>query len=209
MTIALTRLGVRGDLRDKAVRWLLAWKGEQAPPSRENILNGSLQGWPWVSGTFSWVEPTCYAMLALKLAGHGGDLRVAEAERLLLDRICEDGGWNYGNRLVYDAALPGYLTTTALAAVALQDSTAARPTVERGLAFLDKGLQAHKSALSLSLAILCFQVFSKPVAPLVEALQSRQAGDGSWRQQVHLTALASLALQAANGGVNAFALPRA
>lgn len=207
MAMALTRLGVRGDLRDKAVHWLLVWKGEQAPPSRENILNGSLQGWPWISGTFSWVEPTCYAMLALKLAGHGGDPRVMEAERLLLDRICEDGGWNYGNRLVYDAALPPFLTTTALAAMALQDSTAARPRVERGLSFLEKGIQQHQSALSLALAILCFQIFSRPLTPLVEALKSRQESDGSWRQQVHLTALAALALQAAGGGANVFALP--
>ena len=208
LVIALTRLGVRGDLRDKAVNWLLVWKGEQTPLSKENTLDSSLQGWPWASGTFSWVEPTSYAMLALKLTGHGRDPRVAEAERLLLDRVCEDGGWNYGNRIIFDAALPGFLPTTALAAMALQDSTAARPTVERGLAFLDKGIQDRKSALALALAILCFQIFSKPAAPFAAALKSRQESDGSWRQQVHLTALAALALQAADGGANVFALPK-
>lgn len=208
LAIVLTRLGVRSDLRDRAIHCLLVWKGERTPQSQENILDGSLQGWPWAIGTFSWVEPTCYAMLALKLTGHGRDPRVAEAERLLLDRVCEDGGWNYGNRIIYGAALPGFLPTTALAAMALQDSTAARPTVERGLAFLEKSMQDHKSALSLSLAILCFQIFSKPLTPLVEALKSRQENDGSWRQQVHLTALAALALQAAAGGANVFALPR-
>lgn len=205
--IALTRLGVRSDLRDKAVNWLLAWKGNRTNPKEEITLNGMLQGWPWASGTFSWVEPTSYAMLALKLAGQGRHKRISEAELLLLDRVCEDGGWNYGNRVVYGAAFQGFPSTTALAALALQDSTIARPAVERGLAFLERRMQSRQSALTLAFAILCLQVFSKPTAPLVAALKSRQQSDGSWRQQVHLTALAELALQAASGGTNVMALP--
>lgn len=207
LVIALMRLGSRSDLRDKAVTWLLAWKGERVAPAKEITLDGALQGWPWASGTFSWVEPTSYALLALKLAGHGRHPRVSEAEKMLLDRVCQDGGWNYGNPVVYGAAFQGFPSTTALAALALQDSAAARPTVERGLAFLERGMQSHQSALTLALAILCFQVFSKPTAVLVTALKLRQESDGSWRQQVHLTALAGLALQAADGGANVFALP--
>ncbi|MCX6909438.1 MAG: terpene cyclase/mutase family protein [Verrucomicrobia bacterium] len=204
--IALTRLGVRTDWRDKAVNWLLAWKGERVAPTKEITLDGALQGWPWASGTFSWVEPTSYALLALKLAGHDRHPRVAEAERLLLDRVCEDGGWNYGNRVIYGAAFQGFLSTTALATLALQDCAAARPAVERGLAFLERGIQTHQSALTLALSILCFHVFSKPTATLITALKARQQSDGSWRQQVHLTALAALALQAADSGANVFAL---
>jgi hypothetical protein len=209
LVIALTRLGVRADLRDKAVAWLLAWKGEKVAPTKEITLDGALQGWPWASGTFSWVEPTSYALLALKLAGHGKHPRVVEAEQLLLDRVCQDGGWNYGNRVIYGAAFQGYLPNTALAALALQDSAAARPTVERGLAFLERGIQTHQSALALSLSILCFLVFSKPTAPLVAALKSRQQSNGSWQQQVHLTALAALTLQAVDCGTNILALPAA
>ena len=205
--IALTRLGVRSDLRDKAVNWLLAWKGNRTEPKEEITLNGTLQGWPWASGTFSWVEPTSYAMLALKLAGQGRHKRIAEAEWLLLDRVCEDGGWNYGNRVVYGAAFQGFPSTTALAALALQDAAIARPAIERGLAFLERRMQSRQSALTLALAILCFQAFSKPTAALVTALKSRQQSDGSWRQQVHLTALAELALQATGGGTNVMALP--
>ncbi|MFZ2640755.1 MAG: prenyltransferase/squalene oxidase repeat-containing protein [Verrucomicrobiia bacterium] len=205
--IALTRLGVRSDLRDKAVNCLLVWKGKRVEPSEEITLNGALQGWPWANGTFSWVEPTSYALLALKLAGHGRHERIAEAERLLLDRVCEDGGWNYGNRVIYGAAFQGFPSTTALATLALQDSAAARPAIERGLAFLERRMQSRQSALTLALAILCFQVFSKPTAALVAALKSRQQSDGSWQQQVYLTALAELALQATAGGANVMALP--
>ena len=30
-----------------------------------------LVGWPWAEGNFSWAEPTAWACLALRRAGHG------------------------------------------------------------------------------------------------------------------------------------------
>ena len=83
------------------------------------------QGWPWLAGTSSWVEPTCHAILALsrvQSTRHGPKFtgRLDEGRRLLLDRRCRDGGWNYGNRRVRGHDLPGYSETTALALLALQ-----------------------------------------------------------------------------------------
>jgi hypothetical protein len=46
--------------------------------------------------------------------------RLEEGKRLLLDRRCDDSGWNYGNRRVRGHDLPGYPETTALAVLALQ-----------------------------------------------------------------------------------------
>jgi len=62
----------------------------------------SLQAWPWVDGCFSWVEPTAWCLLLLKrrrarLPDRRVPARIAEAERLLDDRACAGGGWNYGN----------------------------------------------------------------------------------------------------------------
>jgi hypothetical protein len=161
-----------------------------------------------MSETFSWVEPTSYALLAIKLCGRRNHPRVAEAERLLLDRACQDGGWNYGNHTVFGARLVGFVPTTALAALALQDVDRASDTVNRALAFLDREIKARQSTLSLALTLLCFDVFGQPTANLAEALGRRQASDGSWRQQIHLTALALLALEAASGGINGFELSR-
>ena len=64
--------------------------------------DNSLQGWSWIPQTFSWVEPTGWALLALKkwsrVSGGAIDAdRVAVAEKLLVDRACAQGGWNYGN----------------------------------------------------------------------------------------------------------------
>src|SRR5258706_177994 len=75
---------------------------------------------------FSWVEPTAYALIALKklrpVQGDGrSDRSIAEAERMLYDRACAEGGWNYGNSTAYGVELPPYLETTALALLALQD----------------------------------------------------------------------------------------
>jgi len=208
LVITLTRLGCQLELQQKAARFLLRWSGEETSKITEVTLDGTLHGWPWISGTFSWVEPTCYALLALKLVGQSQHPRVIEAERMLVDRACQDGGWNYGNRVIYGASLHGFLSSTALAALALQDVTAAREAINRGLAFLEREIKNHQSSLTLALTILCFHAFARPVADLVAALESRQESDGSWRQQIHQTALAVLALQAAAGGSNIFMLPR-
>ena len=77
-------------------------------------------GWPWALNTFSWVEPTCWSCLALRLAGRGGEPRVVEGERLLLDRAFDEGGINYGNRLVLGRMTEPIPTPTALMLLALQ-----------------------------------------------------------------------------------------
>jgi len=204
--LALAAVGAGEPQRAAAVNWLLACAGRTRPVQAALTLDGQLLGWPWTGGAFSWVEPTACALLALKRSGLRGHPRVAEGEKLLLDRQCADGGWNYGNPAVFGAALPGFLPTTALATLALQGSPAANDAVRRGLDFLQREIQNHRSALALSLATLCLAAFGRPTAELAAALAGRQQPDGSWRQDVRLTALAILALQAADGGPNLFKL---
>ena len=104
---------------------LAAMKGVKLPPSSTNRQDNALQGWPWVANTFSWVEPTAWCVLALRKWTHAhrdasiGE-RVMEGERLLLDRVCRNGGWNYGNSNVLGKELPAYVPTTAIALLALQ-----------------------------------------------------------------------------------------
>ena len=54
-------------------------------------IDVTLAGWPWGEGTFSWVEPTSWACLALHRLGQGEHPRVREGERLLLDRAVRRG----------------------------------------------------------------------------------------------------------------------
>ena len=51
----------------------------------------------------------------------GSQERLEQAERLLFDRQCAGGGWNYGNSEVLGQKLHAYVPTTALALLALQD----------------------------------------------------------------------------------------
>ena len=123
------------------LRWLLAEQGVEgrwpqrlaAWFDRDAVQQDfALRGWPWLAGTASWVEPTCHAMLALRQASRTAATsavaeRLDQGRRLLLDRRCGDGGWNYGNRRVRGQDLPGYPQTTALALLALRRCGAAIP----------------------------------------------------------------------------------
>jgi hypothetical protein len=190
----LARLGEKQAARDPIAQSLLASESKQIAPDPKNELNGSLRGWSWVDGTFSWVEPTSYALLALKSHGTRNHPRIQEAERLLVDRVCADGGWNYGNRKVRGVAFTSLMPTTALAAMALQGS-GNESLIHRALDLLDREVPPRPSSLSCALAILCFDMYGRPSEHLRALLLKRQKTDGSWRGQTHLTALAILALR--------------
>ena len=123
------------------IRGLQGVKGFRVDaPNTSNRQNNRLQGWSWIPATFSWVEPTAWALLALKkfrqVAGAPVDPgRLSEAETLLLDRSCVLGGWNYGNSNMFGAELPPYVPTTSVALLALQDRADEAP-VRRSRNFL-------------------------------------------------------------------------
>jgi hypothetical protein len=119
--------------------WLLGQRSRSHAPSLVERLRAAvrneppmveqdegLQGWPWSADTTAWVEPTAWALLALKqlradMPRRRLAARVDEAHRLLADRMCRGGGWNYGNKAVLGTDLPPYPDTTALGLMALQD----------------------------------------------------------------------------------------
>jgi hypothetical protein len=201
--LTLKALGQRPDARNRIIETLLRAEVKQPASNSKVDIDGSLRGWSWVEGTFSWVEPTSYALLALKSAGVITHPRIQEAERMLLDRTCSDGGWNYGNRVVWGATLKAMTSTTALAALALQRAGGAEKVVTRAMDLLDREVQVAPSSLALALTVLCFDAFGRPSMHLQERLVARQGADGSWRGQPHLTALALLAVQT-KGGNNVF-----
>ena len=83
-------------------------------------IDFSLMGWPWAEGTFSWVEPTAWACIALRKAGRADHPRVSEGLRLLLDRAFSTGGVNYGNRMILGKSTEPIPGPTALMLLALQ-----------------------------------------------------------------------------------------
>jgi uncharacterized protein (DUF362 family) len=102
---------------------LLAVRGRPADDGGGDEVNDidlNLIGWPWAENTFSWVEPTAWACLALRRAGQGNHPRVREGQKLLLDRALEQGGVNYGNRRIFGVSLEAVAGPTAVMLLALQ-----------------------------------------------------------------------------------------
>jgi len=184
--LALARGEAGAEPLVRAAHWLVAREGRRPGLVARALgrLTGqharleqdrTLRGWPWHAAAASWVEPTAAALLALRtLAGEapvsGARERIAEGERLLWDRACVGGGWNYGNRRVLGEALAPFPDTTALALLALQGSARAEALAESRAA-LAALLDERASSLALALGALAFELH----AGEAEALRSQGA----------------------------------
>ena len=153
------------------VSLLQRWVLPQGPTIR---LNPNLKGWPWASGAFSWVEPTAYALIALKkvradVAGSEIRERIQQGEMLIYDRMCRGGGWNYGNSNVLGVDVPPYPETTALALIALQDRQAETAN-QISLDALPRMAADVESGLALSWTSLCFSIYGRDTSNLRKRL---------------------------------------
>jgi uncharacterized protein (DUF362 family) len=109
------------ELRPIAER-LLAIEGKvvRLDTSDAGDIDAGLLGWPWAEDTFSWVEPTAWACLALRSVGQGQHPRVQEGLRFLLDRSFDHGGANYGSRVILGKQTEPLPGPTAALLLALQ-----------------------------------------------------------------------------------------
>ena len=91
---------------------------------------------------------------------------------MIANRVCEGGGWNYGNASVIGQDLRPYVPSTAIALVALQDRRAV-PAVNSSLAWLSGARSSEPSATALALAAIGLGVNG------IEAndVEARLAGD--------------------------------
>jgi hypothetical protein len=92
----------------------------------------SLSGWGWTPRTSSWVEPSSFAIMALRDSPEDwrpatSAQRIKLAVEVLYDRMCPKGGWNCGNPRVYGVDGEPLVLPTAWALLALRD----QPSHER------------------------------------------------------------------------------
>jgi hypothetical protein len=139
-------------------------KGVRLERSTTGSQDNTLQAWSWIPQTFSWVEPTAWCLLSLKKwvpTNRGVDpARLDEAERLLINRSCRAGGWNYGNADVLGKDLRPYVPTTAIALLALQHRRD-HPVVERSLDYLEEHATSERSGTALALALLALRTYGR------------------------------------------------
>lgn len=188
---------------------LVEHRGAQTPQVEYFRQNNQLQGWAWADNTFSWVEPTAWCLLALKKATRLGDLgsgaeRIAEAEKMLIDRTCRSGGWNYGNANVLGKALWAYVPTTALGLLAMQDRRD-HPAIARSVDYLRANQLSESSGMALGLSAICFSVLGEADGALAEQLR-RQAGRIVDFGNSHVHALSLFALTVPEHGARAIKL---
>jgi len=118
-------------------------KNNQALEIHAKGINPQVMGWPWSLNTFSWVEPTAWAVLSLRLAGLQNSHRVTEGFDFLLDRLMDKGGANYGNKTVLGKLLdpvPGPTSLCLLALNGTKEST--NPKVQASIAYLKQSIFA-------------------------------------------------------------------
>jgi hypothetical protein len=139
----------------RAVQFLLQWHGLHWPNTEPDVMghDTSIVGWPWVTSTHSWIEPTSLTLLALGAAGKSNESRVAQARKMILNRQIASGGWNYGNTMVYGQNLRPMVHSTGMALAALAAGVN-ESEIARSIQYLEKALPAIRAPLSLGWGII-------------------------------------------------------
>ena len=120
-------------------------------------LDITLRGWSWTPFTFGWIEPTSRNLLALQILRPSATAEITDAVKLLADRSCVGGGWNYGNREVYDTDLDPYAQTTAIGLIGLQGSGDPK-VVTDGYTVLRRLWPIEAGGLSLGLSLIAMRL---------------------------------------------------
>jgi hypothetical protein len=187
---ALNSVNDPSKARERGEAWLLRTKGQEGhwfwrwkfkTVDRNVRFDPDKYGWPWVSGSASWVIPTAFSVIAIKQfticnRSEASEKRIHLGVEMLLDRACVDGGWNSGNSVVYGVPLRPHVEATAIALLALQDERRSELTC-RSLAWLEKEAACIDSVSSLAWCILSLFVYQKPVGGLKNRLAAI-LGDG-------------------------------
>jgi hypothetical protein len=206
--LALEYFPQQTDRVEKAARWVLGQRGSKlgllaeavlwwTGKSDVNEIDRSLVGWSWTPGAFSWVEPTSYALIALKkirsrLAGSNINERIQQGEMMIYDRMCEGGGWNYGSNKILGVTLRPFPEVTAVALIALQDRAAEKAN-QLSLQALQTMMREVDSGLALGWGTICLAVYGIEVAEWQKQIVKR-FGVTSFLGETKTMALSLLAL---------------
>ncbi|MEM9407982.1 MAG: hypothetical protein AAGA81_18235, partial [Acidobacteriota bacterium] len=189
------------EARDRAVGFLLGRAAGLSVPKSPYVGHDStLVGWSWIQATHSWVEPTSMALVALALAGSSDHDRCQDAERLLLDRQLDAGGWNYGNTVTFGQQMRPAPDSTGAALTALAARRASRTSVDSSLDYLAEIYPRLRSPLSVGWSILGLAAWNRRPTDAEEKITgvlARQAVLGSFDST--LLALLGVAWSAASG----------
>ena len=164
----------RESARERALNHVETSQAAPLPRSDEVPHDPATRGWAWTDDAFGWVEPTSWSLLALR-RWRPLSSTIGDGLSLLVDRECELGGWNYGNREAFGVMLPPFAQTTAIALLALQRTQAG--LVGRGLAALRRLLGAESvGALTAATAAIALRLHGDSESERLGELARRALG---------------------------------
>ena len=194
---------------------LLGRRGRQtdeAGGEEVNDIDLKLTGWPWADDTFSWVEPTAWACLALRAPDRASSRACGKDWSCCSTALSNEGGVNYGNRRIFGVSLEAIPGPTAAMLLALQGRPI-EPRVTAAIDFLQRQAEEGADLEHLCWARLALDAYSDlpGVTESLNRLDARIRGavaaraETPWVQPAPLRqALTALALNA--GRANPFRL---
>jgi hypothetical protein len=209
--ITLIRMGGDWPTIQRGCQWLLRIRGQEShwlAKWRYRLFDNKVRfdpekyGWPWTVGAASWVVPTAYSLIALKLAfscclTDSARQRLDLGTAMLLDRDCTGGGWNAGNGVAFGIPLEPHADVTSLALIALLPHRN-HPTVQASLSWLKNRLPTLNSLNSVSWTAMALATYGCDTSQAVEKLAGL-AGREIARSEVEGASLCVLASHALQG----------
>jgi hypothetical protein len=214
---AIAVLGYDDSSAQRGIQWLIGNTGRESHwfwnlkfriADRKVQFDPNKFGWPWFSGTVSWVIPTAFALIALKRFSsccptkRAAD-RIQLGTEMLYDRACPVGGWNAGNGVVLGSPLKPHIDPTAIALLALNPQPEHVAT-QRALDWLRMNGEGCRSPYSIAWAILALAIYEPhSVASFVDLL-TRHLLSGASSLNTDTLSVAAIALGIADGEPNPF-----
>lgn len=168
---------------------LLLWKGPEHDYER---------GWPWTQNTFDWIEPTSYALLALKYSSIAGTPKVQRtmelAQNYILKLTCAIGGWNFGDRNPYGKENPPDIQSTALVLLALKPRRK-DAKVAKSLKWMLEEVSKMESSAQLAWTAFALSSYSENSSDLMKGLLQEQDDNGSFSSNLLTHSIACLSLK--------------
>jgi hypothetical protein len=182
--------------RGKEGHWFWRWKFKTA--DRNVQFDPDKYGWPWISGSASWVIPTAFSVIAIKqfTVCNRSERRRNESDLgvdMLLDRACVGGGWNSGNSIVYGVPLRGSCRGDGNCSIGAA-GRGRTSVIRASLAWLKQRGATIESVSSLAWCILSLFVYQESVEDLKNRLATL-IGDGRDIRNNATLATAILALR--------------
>jgi hypothetical protein len=199
--LALRLTAGEGDGSRRGAKWLLNVQTMQLTPATIQFsmktlkIDPYLRGWPWLPGEATWIEPTALSVLALvSEADIASSARMNEAIQYFQDRRCPRGGWNVGNPIMFNSALPAGAHTTALVLLALSKLAPKRINPE-DIKVLRSEMGRGGGILGLAFGLLALRTLGED-DPLAEVrLSEMQGQNGGWADDLYKTAVVLMALR--------------